>query len=246
MHTQYLSDGADLAQWGYLLTTDGAWGSPPVRGANLAMPHRPGQVWEQKVADQAVLNLIFGVLDQIPGGGTVTDPVAQHLANMQAFRAALWKTTATRTLTRNLTLPSGVQTTTGAFELASLQSQRLGVSARQVTVALTLLDGYLYGATVDKTVTGSQTISVLGDASTVKMTIDLPGAGTLTNSTLGISVTVSALTTLDVLAFTSTAGIGLVTAHTGDDFWMRLQPGNNAMVWSGSGAATLHVNEAYL
>lgn len=247
MHTQYLSDGVDLAQWGWLTGSDGAEGMPPLRGSNLAFPRRPGQTWEQKYTDQNPLALIYVIADQIPGGGTVTDPVAQHLRNLADFRAQLWKTQGTRTLTRNITYPSGVQTTTGAFELVSFVSRRLAPSHREVTVGLNVLDGHLFAAAT-AAANLPATISNPGDASTRKITLVMPAAaGTLTNTTNGVSVTVDATgTTLDVWNFTSSAGIGHVTSHAGDDFWMRLDPGNNTFTWSGTGTPTISFQAAYL
>jgi len=77
------------------------------------------------------------------------------------------------------------------------------------------------------------------------MTITLPGAGTLTNSTLGVSVTTTVAATLTVEPFTASAGLDTMS-WSGDDYWFVLAPGSNTITWSGAAGASIVYTAAYL
>jgi len=116
-----------------------------------------------------------------------------------------------------------------------------------VGLEVTNLDGCWYGPAATPTIPA--TITVAGTDPTNKITLVLPGAGTLTNTTLGVSLTksTSGSNTIDVQAKTTTGTLaGLSAAGDPLGAWFALAPGSNVITWSGSGTPTISYQPAYL
>lgn len=196
-------------------------------------------VWVPKDADYQLGLLMLGR----EASGQLTR--ARYLENARSLRRLLFNDAQPFTYRRTLDLSSGAQDVEGpARYVSGLDVAQVAAHAGRAMVRLSLLDGFLYDR-ADTTVNPG-TVTVAGDARTRRMTLTLPGAGTLTNSTLGVSVTVSGATTLDVEAFTSSGGVGLVTGQSGSDYWFEFAVGPNIVTWSGSDTPSIAYRAAHL
>ena len=121
------------------------------------------------------------------------------------------------------------------------------------------LDGYWYAQAdvIDTISGGGGTFTITGDATTRRVSLTFSGGTgvqTLTNTTNGVAVAYNGDTTgtdvdLDVFGFTADQGgsnvVGNVT-HSGDEFWMAVDPGDNVFTLTGGGSVTIQAREAYL
>lgn len=223
---------------------DGAVNAPALRGENDTVPRRDGAVFSRKMVDPWVLPIGMVVLGANEDGSIPADSWKAFQNNWRTLKALVWSPRTAGTLTRTLSLPSGdvVSTATAEVLPSSLATSRVGIHGR-VAVEFLILSGYFYGTQVTGVTPGIATFA--GDADTRRITLTLPGAGTLTNSTLGVSVTVTAACTLDVEAFTATAGLAGLS-WSGDDYWFVLAPGSNTITWSGAAGASIAYYPAYL
>jgi phage-related protein len=133
-------------------------------------------------------------------------------------------------------------------------------AAAKVAFSLLILDGFFYdlAATTTNITTAGGTVTNPGDVTTRRMTLTFTGVSgawtmVLTNTTTGVSVTLTGSGTtpvgVDVEAFTATQGganvIGNV-AHSGDNYFMVLAPGNNVFTLTGGASVAVAAKAAWL
>jgi hypothetical protein len=200
----------------HLQIIDGAIGLPPVQQADYVVPGRTGAIaatpwWGPRV-------VTFGGI--VTGANRVA-----YQTNLKGLMRLVHNGGQTFTLQRTLDVPGSPSTQTteavarylGGLETVSPVSHRAG----RVAFDVQLMEGYFYdqAATNLGTVTGTQTVNVVGDAPTQNLTINYsvgPGTQRVTNA-----------------AF---PGLGRLT----------LVPGNNSLTLTGGGNVTISYRAAYL
>jgi len=226
-----------VKDYAHIVSYDGVFKPAPYRGGNIVVPSRRGNTFASKEYDA----YDFSVPLVLAGS---TQAAAQD--NIDSLRALVESSAAAITLTRIKPHASGdVTTTCSAHCSLSDVAMVNGLVNGRLLLDVTNLDGCWYGAAVAPTIPA--TITVAGTARTNRITLVLPGAGTLTNTTLGVSVAVTAAATLAVQSRTTTGTLAAITA-AGDPFgnWFALAPGSNAITWSAGGTPTISYQPAYL
>ena len=242
------------------------YGTSPLRGDNHVIPGRAGEVAVPKVIGARTMPLAFVVTAADPATGVESSDL--NTASKQArlnFRTLvrLLNPGGTITLKRVIGYPAGDETHTCTAEFLSAldPAYDLGTDEFARTVVdLRLLDGVWYKETaVEHVLTGTSSVSILGDVTTRRMTIEFAGssaAQALVNSTTGETVTIDAMNTttheavLDVEDFTAVRNsvniVGKVEGSGPDYAWMTLEPGTNSLTVTGGGTVTLTYYPAYL
>lgn len=234
-----LVDGVDLQSAGarIIQTWGGVHAIPEQRGNGLVVPGRHGMRDDIDRPFAAGL-LSLGVL--VRGASDVT-------GFNDAYRTLLGIVKPGRkvTLTRRLSFATGNEDHTQQARCQPFSPEMLTPADGRMVLNFVLLDGLWHGAALAPAIPA--TITVPGTAVTQRITLVLPGAGTLTNTTTGVSVTVTAGATLDVEDRTTSGLLSDVVA-AGDPLgaWFTLQPGANTITWSGAGTPTISYSPAFL
>ena len=238
-----LVDGVDLdATYGIT-----AWASVVGYGempdTALRLPGKVGAVSQFQTIGARTVQV---GLENVGTGADYASKLASFNDNMRALKKLMvtGRGKPTVTLSRRQSFSTGNEQHDGTAQyLRGLEPSLAFFNYGTVLVDFLLTSGVFY-ATADATINPG-TVTVNGETATTRMSITLPGAGTLTNSTAGVSVTVTAAATLNVLNFTATAGLSTLT-HSGDDYWFVLLPGSNTITWSGTGTPSIAYRAAYL
>lgn len=235
-------NGTSLATLGRVVSDFGSAlaGAPEVRGESETIPRRFGVIDTDHATGARVV-----IVQMVVTGKTASSYTrgAYH-DTLRALTKLVFNRGRSFTLTRTIDAASGTLTHTAtARYLRGLEPQQVAAHASRLAFELEILDGYFYDTAATDVAPG--TFTVPGDADTRLITLNLPGAGTLTNTTLGVSVTVTTGGILDVQAFTATAGIDTLS-WSGDDYWFVLAPGSNTVTWSGAGTPTVSYRAAWL
>lgn len=254
-------DGVDLNTLAYNLETlTGRNGIPGRRGDNGKRAYRNGTKWRRKRYEEKTETWAMWVRGCDPDGTVpVTGDRAEYNKNVYMLKQLFGKNWAELNLQKKVLLPSGLLTLTAKGECVSTMEPTI-VGNRAVlarfTADILMADPLWYGATTTLTVAGAgATVVNPGTALTDKMVITITGGATavLTNTTLGISLTVagpvSSPIVLDTDAFTAMVGATNAVSrvsHTGSVPWMELAPGNNVFTLTGGGSVSISVKPAYL
>lgn len=265
-----------------LQSPNGAWnistmggsrfGIPVLRGQNIPVPYRAGQNWRAKYPDSRTITLTMWADGQGSAAGYPSSD--QRLAfnnNIQQLRQLFFSRAAIGSaqgqLQRNWYWTQGgtptLVTSTALAEVAgSMDLTMNGRTNAAFSVDLLLADPYFYGAQQTRAVTTSASLTGLGEgivgegwpaAGTNAFTVACTAACTVTNTTAGVSFSLSGVTnppvTVDILnqTVTDNSGNNLISAlsHAGSRMWMCLLPGANAITVS-AGTATFRWNDAYI
>lgn len=244
---------------------------PPLRGSNVPVYGRAGQLHQSKIADQRVLTLRGWVSNTDDDDQPYPGPCQRGLnTNWRVLRLLLWRQNGSQfPLRRRWFDENGdlVWAVAMAEYSGGLDLSEHVVEAGSWTCDLTLADPYFYGdeesATLVKDV--AQVLPNRGDVAASKMTVlfqDQLQNPMVTNSTpnpdvilrVGISIAAADSVLLDVDTFTATREsdganlIGTVT-RSGARPWMVLSPGFNTLTLtadSGTGTAEITWRPAYL
>lgn len=242
-------DGISLQTYAYNIST---WGDtrqepPPLRGDNITVPHATGATWVPKVPDSRTITLQMWVSSANPDGST--PPLALQRQNFrenwEELRRLLWNPYRQMLLSKRVRLhtqPGQVIITDGpvigadanGWMEVTAQAQFVGGltptmhsnSMATFTVDLFLADPFFYGA--HQTVSSGGT--VIGDARTEDLNFTLAPGQQLTNNTANVWCKNNASTSLhlDTRRFKAMNGSanwsGAIT-HSGNPFWMVLDPG---------------------
>lgn len=247
-----------------------SWGGsrqapPPMRGQNIIIPNRPGQQWVAKVPEGRTLTLAMWVQGCNSNGTVPTNGSAraQFLENYRMLRQLLWDPYHEFTITKKIahnslfTNPgdsSNYTTVTGKGQFVDgFQPQMFGPLGATFSVDIFMADPFFYGDPVTIAPDGQVwdvTETILGEARTEAITINMPSPGVLKNNSANITVKNQSLQTasLDVRAFKATAGGATVTGgieHSGDAFWMALYPGSQRLTASAPGSTSLTYTPRY-
>lgn len=233
-----LVDGTDLQTAARIIQV---WGGvhaiPGQRGSGFVIPGRDGIVDDiDRPFEAGVLSL--GMLVRGTSDVTGFNDALRTLKNLVKVGRKV-------TLTRRLSFTAGNEDHTAEARCLPFAPEMLTPADGKMVLNFQILSGLWYGAALAPTIPA--TITVPGDAVTRRITLVLPGAGTLTNTTTGVSVTVTAGATLTVEAKTTTGLLSAITS-AGDPrgFWFTLAPGSNTITWSAAGTPTISYQPAYL
>lgn len=228
-------NGSGLAGLGRVVQSFGnaLGGAAPVRNEADVVPRRFGAIETDSITGAAIVPVKMLLHGQAAGGG-YSRP--QYHDNARALRRLVVNRYRAFDLERDVDAASALLThTTRARYLRGLEDlEQVAWHAGRVAFDLEVFSGCFYDLAPSSHAPGTWTVP--GDLDTRRITLDLPGPGTLTNTTLGISVTVADNCVLDVEAFTSSIPARLATlTWSGDDYWFALAPGSNTVTWSAGG-----------
>ena len=244
---------------------------PPLRGSNVAVYGRVGQLHQSKTADQRTISLQGWVSNTDETDKPVGDCGEQGLnTNWRMLRRLLWRENGAQFPLRRRWYDE-----TGALRMATAMAEYAGgldlsehvIEAGAWTCDLTLADPYFYGdeETVTLTVGVPQSVINLGDVPATRIEIVFENQLSnpqITNSTpnpdvwvrLGSAVAAADSVALDVSWFKATResdGANMIGAvsRSGARPWMVLSPGGNTLeltASSGTGTADVTWQPAYL
>lgn len=236
MSFDFLLAGTSVKTIAQIASWDGILSGAPKRGSNVVKPSLRGEKFAAKPYDAYDFSVPLTLL------GTSQANFQDGLSSLRALAE-----TSAAVLAASRTVPRGAGDLTTSCT-AEARVSEIGMVNGLLTGKLVLevrnLDGCWYGSNVSPTIPA--TITVAGDVRTNKITLVLPGAGTLTNTTLGVAVAVTAAQTLTVATRLTNGSLSTVTA-SGDPFgnWFTLAPGSNTITWSGAGTPTITYAPAY-
>lgn len=202
------------------------------------MPHAVGQRFLPKQPDGRVITLQMWVSAANPDGSMPDLGLqrANFLANWSALRQLLWNPYREFTLTKQIQYPGDTAWTTVTAKAQYAGGLAPAMHSDRMTTFSTdlfLADPYFYGPEI------AAASPILGDARTYRINIALGAGATLTNNTNGLRVqnTFSGTANLDVFNFKATSGgikCATAIAHSGDKYWMALDPGAVSLTGGGS------------
>lgn len=245
-------------------------GVPSLRGSNIPVYGRPGQLHQPKMADQCVITLRGWVSNVDSNDNQYADCEIGLNTNWRMLRRLLWRENGDQfPLRRRWRNENGTMLTAVAMVEYSggLDLSEHVIEAGAWTCDLTLANPYFYGDVESTTLVldTPQVLVNLGDVPASRIVIEFNDqlqSPTITNSTpnpdvwvrLGSSVASGDRVVLNVDTFTATRDsdsnnmIAAVT-RSGARPWMVLSPGGNTLeltAQSGSGTADLSWQPAYL
>jgi hypothetical protein len=227
--------GTSVKNYAHVVSYDGVLSGAPRRGDDIVKPSVTGQTFVAKPRDAYTFSVPLILL-----GSTQAD-FQDKLSSLRALCDSVTAIAVTRTV------PTGagdLSTTCTAAANITEVGMTNGLLNGRVVLEVTNYDGCWYAPITSPTVPG--TVSVTGNERTNKITLVLPGAGTLTNTTLGVAVAVTAGQTLACLPRTTNGSLSQISA-SGDPLgnWFALAPGSNTITWSAGGTPTLSYQPAY-
>jgi hypothetical protein len=264
--TYWSVNGVPLNTLAYNVTT---WGGdlqapPPLRGEDLTIPYRPGQVLQSRRPDGRSLSFSMWVLGADEDGNVPENKTmrAEFEKNFKMLRNLFWNQGRPVSITKRWrdydTGALQTATATGIFSNGLAPTMNGGLRA-SFSVDFFLPDPFFYGPEVTvnfaATSTSNQTFTVLGDFETTVVLLTVNGARTnfrWTNNTESVYVNVSGVFATGASAWIdvdnwqarrnpsaeNTTLIASVT-HLGHPFWFVLRPGpQNVSLSSSSGTGT--------
>lgn len=271
-------NGVSIQEYCFNVTT---WGGnlqapPPLRGSDLTIPYRPGQVMQKRRPDGRTLTFNMWMTGADAHGNN-PDPFStkDYFRTMYAaLRQIMWNQGKPVTITKRwkeLGTNNILSATAVGVFANGLEPTMTGNSRANFSVEYYLPDPFFYGAeetiTFDATATSTKNFIVKGDYETTAITIEFNGARNnmrLTNNTAGLYVNVNQnlasgqKIVLDVDKWTATKNPGVSEANVigavtnfGHEFWFSLVPTNaiqnvTLSSSSGTGNAVLKYRPRYI
>lgn len=264
-------DGESLHTFAHSIETlNGLLRVPTMRGEDITIPNRHGQIWAPKVPDSQTLSLsmfVRGIANGSAVDGQDTRP--QFFTNWNNLIRLLWTPGRQFELTKRFYDGStDLIAATALAEFSSgMEPTMQGRKAGKFVVDLKLADPYFYGPLISIPLSnGTNLINIPGSAETRNIKVSISGSRTnlkVRNQTAGVEFTYSGplasdrSAVVDVQNFeaTETPSGGPAfdsdgkVVHSGDPSWLVLKPGDNTIVVSsdsGAGPVILEVRGAWL
>lgn len=244
---------------------------PNLRGEDIVVPNRPGDVYVPKMISSNVITLqmwVRGLTEGSKRDGKLTK--MDFDTNWNNLVRLLWASGRRFNLTKRFYDRSEdtiIAATASAEFSGGFEPTMHGRLAGKFQVDLKIADGLFFAATTESIplVNGDNTIFVPGNADTTKVVAVINGARSETkiwNKTAGISFTypesLGAGDAVEISSYdmeateTPSGGSAIDTSHlvthSGSPQWMILRPGNNVINLSsatGSGAVELQFRGAW-
>lgn len=261
-------DGVSLQTFAWNITTWGGskQGTPPLRGSDLQIPSRPGQIWQPKVVDSRTIDFQGWVIGADADGNIGNRQV--FLDNWQMLKRLFFQPGRQLQLTRRWKeTVGGVVTSfsaTGLGEvLDAIEPEMTGDSRAEFSVSVFMADPYLYsaqksvsvalGGTQVRTIAGSDAarrikVTLTPTISTARLEVTTPRIDTYIDYTLvspdpalidvdNFSVTENGVRTLNKLSHKPTTV-----------FWLSLPVGSATfkLTGTGTGSATVTYQEVWV
>lgn len=253
-------DGVPLQTYAWnLKTLTGRLGVPGAKGGNSTVAMRSGARWRRKQWESKTETWSMWVLgcDEdglIPPHGSR----AQFTENLMALHRLFAVRDRELDLTKTVRTPDGDLLMSALGEVVSAwdPTSMAGGTRATFSVDMHLADPFWYGQPIEFTIQPGQTAvqwEMPGTVRADRMLIHLDNVGnaTLSNDTLGVSVTTDVdlpageTMTLDTDRFAAVTGLGANRVgritHSGAVSWMELAPGTNFMSLDGIGAGEVTV-----
>jgi hypothetical protein len=267
--TYWDADGVSLHTFAWSIETLSGLGPPDLRGEDHVIPTRMGEVWVPKTVGSNVLTLAMWLRGIPEHASNVegTASKAQYQSNWNNLIRTLWKPWKQIDLRKRFYDNNILKTATAKAEYkGGLQPTMMGNKAGRCTVDMKIAGGLFYDEveTTHTLVNGNNTLEILGNAPTNRISVTIAGARTnakLINSTLGVEFTYPRTingglnAVVDVENFTvtdsSVPGVDMAASviHTGAPQWLTLIPGTNVINLSsssGAGVVTLKYRAAWV
>lgn len=252
---------------------EGKLAMPSLRGSDVVIPHRRGQVWVPKVADSRILPLAMWVSDSNADGvkaSTKAERMANFDTNWRALMNLLWREGERITLTKRFTYMGDTRIAHAKAEFTGgIAPSMVGRYAARAVITLNLTDPYFYDDYQDTytLANGDNNVVVIGDVTTHELEIDIAGARNkpiLNNKSLGITLQYNGIldagdsakiTVPEFKTWTIDAGnpLGYISnaraIRTGSPMLFGLKPGANTVnlsSTSGNGLVTIKSRAAWL
>lgn len=265
-------DDQSLQTLAYNIETLGGRDEPPsLRGSDLIIPGRVGEIWQPKTVGSRIIPLAMWVRGA-EDDGTVpsnwSDRRSLFDQNWRMLRNLLWQENRQFELSKRIMVDGQLRKVVAKAQFnAGLTRTMSPGDLAKFTVDLKLTDPYFYDEnyTSRPLNNGANEITIGGDARTSKIIVNVSGARTnprILNDTLDIDFTYAgqvltgASLRADIDAFNATITANSVTSkdnskisHSGDRYWLLLRPGSNSIVLSssaGTGSVNLQVKAAWL
>lgn len=245
---------------------------PPMRGEDILIPYRVGEIFVPKTAGSRILTLGMWIRGNdangaIPAGGTQNT----FDDNWRTLRNLLWQPGRQFALQKRFRVGGIMKTATALGQFAGgLEPTMIGRNGAKFTVQIKLNDPYFYddSYTSFTLVTGDNTVVLPGDQETTDIIITLAGArvnpiirnksilpnmqvqfyGSLVSGDTA-TINVKSFTALsDPAALPEFSANGMIR-HTGAPQWLSLKGGSNVVNLtsdSGAGVTTLQAKGAWL
>jgi len=246
-------NGVSLNTYAYNISTlgGGRTNVPALRGDNITVPYRRGEVFISKIADSRDITLGMWVSGNDEAGLPPADGniEAQWQANLDKLRNLMWTEVNELTLRKRFWRGGSIVSATAQVQFTrGLEPAMDTVGLSKVTATFHLADPFFYGAEEeigfsDETIV----VAVNGDVSTQYITLDIGAGVEMVNQAPSpdISISSSVAASLDVRSrrVNGISSPALVTT-SGSDQWFSLYPGNNTIVCN-NGDATMTYRPAY-
>lgn len=231
-------EGVSLQTYAYNIKSWGSGGrqAPPnLRGTDITIPGRVGDVFRPKVPEARKITLGMWVQGANADGSapTTVSRIQQFEQNWTMLRRLLWNPYRQFTLTKQVWDGAQYVVVSAKAQYAGgLDPEVIGLGgAAQFTVDLLLADPFFYGDPLS----ASGSFTTLGDARTHRITLSLGGAASVRNSNgHGFDYTGSAAD-FDIHEWTAMSGgtnqaggVTLVGDGT-DDHWLYFNPGTESI-----------------
>lgn len=195
-------DGVSLNTYAWnIATLSGRLSVPPLRGADIVVPHRAGQVWRPRVADARTVTLGMWVRGSDANGLVPRHWRGRFNDNWEALQRLLFQPSRQVTLTRRRISTSGTVRVDAAKAQVQggIAPEMQGPGVAAFTVDFLLADPYFYSAaqSVPSRGLGLYPLTVAGDVPSPHHTVRFaPTSGFLSNPVLRIKSGSTVLSTL--------------------------------------------------
>lgn len=269
IETYWEADGVSLHTYAWSVETLGGMGPPPLRGEDIVVPLRNGEVWVPKKFSANVLTLsmwLRGVAADA-GSGVVQETQQMYEERYNDLVRLLWTPGRQLALTKRFYDQGSLRVAVAMAEFrGGLAPVKSGRAFGRCTVDLKIAEGVFYDQAY-RTVNlnnGDNTITVPGNAPTSKILVNINGARNqprIRNTSLGVDFIYnrSVLTGNTAIVNTDTFDVSESGApaydgapyiiNSGDEQWLTLRPGVNVInvsSVSGAGAINLQYKAAWV
>lgn len=245
----WVAQGLTLNTYAFNISTLGGTrlSPPPLRGSDLEVPYRHGQVALPRYVGPQTITLGMWVQGTQRDGSAPpigTSNYLQFIKNFRTLRKALWSVNEydlTKTFYNNdLEL---VTATAKARFAGGLQPSMQGRAHGTFTVDLLLANPFFYAPVKTHNATvGASSVELAGDFSTTNIEIVFSGAATIKNLTNDVSITTTGACTVQVMDGIVSSGVQVT--HSGSPQLFVLNDGVNSLQVTGA-SATIKYREAY-
>jgi len=261
-------DGVSLQTYAQNITTWGGTkqGAPALRGSDIAIPHRPGAIWQPKVVDSQTIDFEGWVIGAYGDGVIGSQQLFRD--NWRALKKLMFTPGRQVEITRRWyemdgSTPIAMTAIGNGQLLGGLEPKMTGPRRAEWQAAIHMADPYFYGAekSVVVAMNGTpQVVTIAGDDAARKIEVTLSATMTdavlsVTSSRVDTAITYSSVASgsavISVDAYTATEnGVSTLSkiGHSGAVQWLALPVTtvSIALTGTGTGSATIKYREVWV